>query len=96
MTKKYFKLVLLLSVCILIFAIIFASCCTPKGSDSNEEKVEVYPEPTKISESTSTYNSIAFVDHNVSGIHYRLFTNGNGAITVVNVTKDSLEIKNLE
>lgn len=95
MTKKEFKIVSLLSVCILIFAIIFASCCTPNSSESRETR-ENLPHPTKISESSTTYNSIAFIDHNVSGIHYRIFTTGNGAVSVVNVTKDSLEIKNLE
>ena len=99
MTKKDFKIVSLLSVCILIFAIIFASCCTPNSSESSnseptEEQKEVYP--TKISDSNNRYHSLAYVDHTVSGMHYRLFTTGNGDIYVVNVTKDSLEVKDLE
>ncbi len=71
------------------------SCCKPKNSQPSET-IENLPYPTKITGTTTRYYSIAFVDHNVSGIHYRIFTTGDGAVSVVNVTKDSLEIKELQ
>jgi len=59
-----------------------------------EEPKKVYP--TMISDSNNRYYSIGYVDHTVSEIHYRLFTTGSGAVTVINVTKDSLEVINLQ
>lgn len=98
MKNTFVKRIMLVT---LVFVITFLSCCKPTDSESSnsnseptEEPKEVYP--TKISDSNNRYHSLAYVDHTVSGMHYRLFTTVNGDIYVVNVTKDSLEVKDLE
>jgi len=59
-------------------------------------KPELKTQSEVIFECDRNFNTIGIINFNVSDIHYRIFTNSIGAMYVVNVTKDSLEILNLK
>lgn len=42
---------------------------------------------------SATYYSVSAVDYYSSGIHYKVFNSANGDIFVVNITRDSIDIK---
>lgn len=61
------------------------SCENPSASGQPSELVM---------KDTPTYYSIVAVDYHASGMHYKVFESGKGDIFVVNITKDSLDVKN--
>ncbi len=95
-SKKFIKqLMIWVSVIITITGFIIA--LSVNNDKSIEPKKEILPEPIRISENTTRFHSIGYVDHNISGIHYRIFiSSGYGAMSIINVTKDSLEVIKLQ
>jgi len=80
----------LLAFIIVSLAIIFMPDLPEKNVP--EPKEDLLSVPIRITEINGRYPSIGYIDHTISGIHYRLFITGNGGMSTVNVTKDSLEI----
>lgn len=62
------------------------SCENPKSASGQPSELVMKDSPT--------YYSIVAVDYHASGMHYKVFESGKGDIFVVNITKDSLEVKN--
>ncbi len=66
--------------------LVLASCDKPKSASGQPSELVMQDSPT--------YYSIVAVDYHASGMHYKVFESGKGDIFVVNITKDSLDVKN--
>lgn len=79
-----------LAICVML-ALILSSC--DKITNGRERRKELYEYET-ITTGWAVVSSIVTVDYYISEMHYKVFTNPQGGLFVINITKDSLCIAN--